>query len=213
MARSPLLGRRIHIAGSIVEDVALATADDVKRSREFVGALVKEWYDTAPISSCPWTPSPSERRIACRSVSTGSSGRPFGTTSCTGPPAPLGRWRSRSSTTKARTRSRRSSSSCGTTCAEISLLSRSRTQPTGTWPVSAWRPRRDPATYLWPWGEGKECFSSANLYHGAGKPIVPSTCPSAPKTRAPDGFIIPDLPATRHDGCSRSRATATLITG
>lgn len=42
MARSPLLGRRIHIAGSIVEDVAVATADDVKRSREFVCALVKE---------------------------------------------------------------------------------------------------------------------------------------------------------------------------
>ena len=42
MARSPLLGRRIHIAGSIVEDVAVATADDVKRSREFVYALVKE---------------------------------------------------------------------------------------------------------------------------------------------------------------------------
>lgn len=41
MARSPLLGRRIHIAGSIVEDVAVATGDDVKLAREFVVELVK----------------------------------------------------------------------------------------------------------------------------------------------------------------------------
>ncbi len=42
MARSPLFGRRIHIAGSIVEDVAVATGDDVQRARELVAALVKE---------------------------------------------------------------------------------------------------------------------------------------------------------------------------
>lgn len=42
MARSPLHGRRIHIAGSIVEDATVATADDVAQSRELVIALVKE---------------------------------------------------------------------------------------------------------------------------------------------------------------------------
>ena len=41
MARSPLHGRRIHIAGSIVEDVAVATGDDVGRARELVAELVK----------------------------------------------------------------------------------------------------------------------------------------------------------------------------
>lgn len=41
MARSPLLGRRIHIAGSIVEDMAIATGDDVRLAREFVVELVK----------------------------------------------------------------------------------------------------------------------------------------------------------------------------
>ncbi|HQR88710.1 MAG TPA: hypothetical protein PLH31_05465, partial [Caulobacter sp.] len=41
MARSPLHGRRIHIAGSIVEDVAVATGEDVKLAREFVVELVK----------------------------------------------------------------------------------------------------------------------------------------------------------------------------
>jgi hypothetical protein len=41
MARLPLRGRRIHIAGSIVEDVAVATADDVRQARELVVELVK----------------------------------------------------------------------------------------------------------------------------------------------------------------------------
>ena len=41
MARLPLHGRRIHIAGSIVEDVAVATADDVRLARELVVELVK----------------------------------------------------------------------------------------------------------------------------------------------------------------------------
>ena len=41
MARSPLHGRRIHIAGSIVEDVAVATGDDVTLARELVVELVK----------------------------------------------------------------------------------------------------------------------------------------------------------------------------
>jgi TIR- and PNP-associating SLOG family len=42
MARSPLLGRRIHIAGSIVEDAAVAAAADVNAARELVPGLVKE---------------------------------------------------------------------------------------------------------------------------------------------------------------------------
>ena len=41
MARSPLHGRRIHIAGSIVEDVAIATGEDVGHARSFVAELVK----------------------------------------------------------------------------------------------------------------------------------------------------------------------------
>lgn len=41
MARSPLFGRRIHIAGSIVDDLADAAADEVGRARELVAALVK----------------------------------------------------------------------------------------------------------------------------------------------------------------------------
>ena len=42
MARSPLLGRRIHIAGSSVVDLAVASTADVNRARELVAALVKE---------------------------------------------------------------------------------------------------------------------------------------------------------------------------
>ncbi len=42
MARSSLFGRRIHIAGSIVEDVAIAAPDDVNAARELVAGLVKE---------------------------------------------------------------------------------------------------------------------------------------------------------------------------
>jgi hypothetical protein len=41
MARSPLHGRRIHIAGSIVEDVAVAAGEDVRLARELVAELVK----------------------------------------------------------------------------------------------------------------------------------------------------------------------------
>lgn len=42
MARSSLFGRRIHIAGSIVEDASIATAVDVNAARELVAGLVKE---------------------------------------------------------------------------------------------------------------------------------------------------------------------------
>lgn len=41
MARSPLFGRRIHIAGSIVRDLDIAQADEVARAREFIPALVR----------------------------------------------------------------------------------------------------------------------------------------------------------------------------
>lgn len=41
MARSPLFGRRIHIAGSIVDDLAVASADEVGSARELVAALIK----------------------------------------------------------------------------------------------------------------------------------------------------------------------------
>jgi hypothetical protein len=41
MARSPLHGRRIHIAGSIVADLAVASGDEVKLARELVVELVK----------------------------------------------------------------------------------------------------------------------------------------------------------------------------
>ena len=41
MARSPLFGRRIHIAGSVVEDVAVATGESVDQARALVAGLVK----------------------------------------------------------------------------------------------------------------------------------------------------------------------------
>lgn len=42
MPRSPLFGRRIHISGSAVADAAIASAGDVHAARELVSALVKE---------------------------------------------------------------------------------------------------------------------------------------------------------------------------
>lgn len=42
MARSALFGRRIHITGSISGDLALASTDEVKRARAIVESLVKE---------------------------------------------------------------------------------------------------------------------------------------------------------------------------
>ena len=42
MAKSSLFGRRIHISGSISEDLVLASSEEVGRAREFVEALVKE---------------------------------------------------------------------------------------------------------------------------------------------------------------------------
>ncbi len=40
MRTSPLFGRRVHIAGSIADDATLATSDEVKAARDFVSALV-----------------------------------------------------------------------------------------------------------------------------------------------------------------------------
>ncbi|MCG7394232.1 hypothetical protein MHY87_15100 [Microvirga sp. ACRRW] len=42
MSKSPLLGRRIHIAGSIASDLANAPSEDVAQARELVAQLVKE---------------------------------------------------------------------------------------------------------------------------------------------------------------------------
>jgi hypothetical protein len=42
MAKSPLFGRRIHIVGSIIEDSTIAKSNDVKQAREFIELLVKE---------------------------------------------------------------------------------------------------------------------------------------------------------------------------
>jgi hypothetical protein len=41
MSKSPLFGRRIHIAGSITEDPNIAKTEDIKQAREFVELLVK----------------------------------------------------------------------------------------------------------------------------------------------------------------------------
>lgn len=41
MPNSPLLGRRVHIAGSISKDVAVATPADVTAAREFITGLVR----------------------------------------------------------------------------------------------------------------------------------------------------------------------------
>ncbi|RWD16101.1 MAG: hypothetical protein EOS75_29965 [Mesorhizobium sp.] len=42
MPRSPLFGRRIHISGSVVDDATIASGADVESARELVKALVKE---------------------------------------------------------------------------------------------------------------------------------------------------------------------------
>lgn len=42
MARSPLFGRRIHISGSVVNDLAVAPTVDVEAARELIAQLVKE---------------------------------------------------------------------------------------------------------------------------------------------------------------------------
>jgi hypothetical protein len=42
MPRSPLFGRRIHISGSISADAAIASAAEVNQAREFLAMLVKE---------------------------------------------------------------------------------------------------------------------------------------------------------------------------
>nr|WP_294863786.1 hypothetical protein [uncultured Pseudogulbenkiania sp.] len=42
MARSPLYGRRIHISGSVIDNGAVAPTDDVNAARELVAGLVKE---------------------------------------------------------------------------------------------------------------------------------------------------------------------------
>lgn len=42
MPRSSLLGRRIHISGSVIDDAAIALTGDVQAARDLVAALVKE---------------------------------------------------------------------------------------------------------------------------------------------------------------------------
>lgn len=42
MGRSPLFGRRIHISGSVIDDLAIAPTADVEAARELVALLVRE---------------------------------------------------------------------------------------------------------------------------------------------------------------------------
>lgn len=66
MARSPLFGRRIHISGSITDDLATASGVEVEAARELVTRLVKELVkrgatfvvpvDAAPVRKCDGKP-------------------------------------------------------------------------------------------------------------------------------------------------------------
>lgn len=47
MAKSPLFGRRIHIAGSVPDDVTVAPISEVEQARELVQGLVKELLNAA----------------------------------------------------------------------------------------------------------------------------------------------------------------------
>lgn len=42
MQRSPLFGRRIHISGSVVDDASIASTDDTRAARELITTLVKD---------------------------------------------------------------------------------------------------------------------------------------------------------------------------
>ena len=66
MARSPLLGRRVHISGSIADNAVIATASDVNAARSLVAGLVKELVkrganfvipvDAEPVRKCDGLP-------------------------------------------------------------------------------------------------------------------------------------------------------------
>lgn len=43
MARSPLFGRRIHITGSVVDDLAVASGESVEQARTLVHATTNSW--------------------------------------------------------------------------------------------------------------------------------------------------------------------------
>ncbi|MEQ7373806.1 hypothetical protein ABQF24_08390 [Xanthomonas campestris pv. campestris] len=65
MARSPLWGRRIHLAGSIHGDTLIATSHEVSRAREYVRALVKALMKLGQHSLSRWMRKSSEK-TACR---------------------------------------------------------------------------------------------------------------------------------------------------
>jgi hypothetical protein len=53
MTKSPLFGRRIHIAGSISEDLVVAPTDDVRKSRALVEGLVRELLSRGAVFVIP----------------------------------------------------------------------------------------------------------------------------------------------------------------
>ena len=128
MAKSPLFGRRIHIAGSINRGSAIAATADVDQARELVAGLVAELVKRGAKSSFP------SMRRNCGPAMTAdlldwlvwqdvqdnlASPRMSG---------PARRWRS--STTRARSRFRRNLKDSGMNCA-APTSSRSKTSRTG----------------------------------------------------------------------------------
>jgi hypothetical protein len=71
MARSPLFGRRIHIAGSIDTDPAVASAADVDAARDFVTLLTAELLALGATFVVPSIAKISDLPTAALSASTG----------------------------------------------------------------------------------------------------------------------------------------------
>lgn len=68
MPRSPLFGRRIHIAGSIPDDLAIASTEAVDQARELIAGLVKELVRRGATFVIPVDaekPRPSDGRPIC----------------------------------------------------------------------------------------------------------------------------------------------------
>jgi len=117
MTRSPLFGRRIHFSGSISPDLAVATTDDVKRARELVQTLAHELVARGATFVLPVD---TEKTRAADAMPICFDWLLWQTLHSASLAARLmrpTRWSLPLNTIRPRTRSHRSSTACGTTCA------------------------------------------------------------------------------------------------
>ena len=181
MTRSPLFGRRIHISGSIVDDITVASAADVGLARELVVGLVKELMKRGANFVVPVDAEPTRKSdglpvcfdwLIWKTIKGNLTRRP------TGAPGPL------AIAVQHHKNEDQIPDDVTDLWDDLRSSSLVQIENAAHWNMNSKRMEAQArfGDILVPLGGTEGVLYLANLYHDAGKPIVPLNLPLCPET-------------------------------